>query len=306
MRIATILEPHGAGRAVAEAATKRGHEIVLLDSGVTSPHPDVGYFRTCTNEKWKARMLAGIAGMQAIGVPTLPSFENAKLYDDKAAQMAPLGPWLPRTSFITSDTEAAELAPHMSYPFVSKSREGAQSRNVRLIETPSQAAKEIQSAFGPSGIQLSIGSQRGYLLWQEFVEGNPHDIRVIRCGQHLFGLKRYNREHVPFASGSGKREPITTLDDPNTRLAFASAVDITEHVGTRWACFDFVFRAGRALCLEISFSWVEKAYDDCPCFDCDSLAPNGLTAASWAEFAVDELERLASRLEPALHAPLVA
>lgn len=292
MRIVTILEPQNAGRSIAAAAEKRGHEIFLLDRGMVK-NPDVAYFRTCTFAPWKDRALKGIAAMHAIGVPTLPSFNDAQLYDDKAAQIGPLKTWLPKTYLIGDGQAAAKIAAEMSFPFISKSRHGAASRNVRLIETRNQAANEIQYAFG-AGIPLKGGVQRGYLIWQEFIEGNQHDIRVVLCGENLFGLKRFNREKVPFASGSGKRETIRKLNDPDTRRAFETASYIARELGTRWACFDFVFRAGRVYCLEISFSWVEKAYNECPCFDRETLEPNGRMASAWADFAVDELESLAA------------
>jgi hypothetical protein len=132
------------------------------------------------------------------------------------------------------------------------------------------------------------------LIWQEFIADNDHDIRVCLCGDNLFGLKRWIRSpDMPFASGSGKRETIKSLSDPLIRAAFKMTVEISEAIGARWVCYDFVFRDGVPLVLEMSFSWVEKAYDECVCFDRKTLQKNGRTAASWAEFAVDELERIA-------------
>lgn len=293
----TCFGPPGAPQQVAAAAHARGHVI-------DHENPEVGYVRTCTFPPYRDAGLSLIGRLHERGIPTLPRYEDSLLYDDKRAQVDVLEDWLPHTGVITNADFARGAAQTMALPFVSKSARGAGSKNVRLIRTREEAEAEIRAAFGP-GIKAHRELQQGYLIWQEFIEGNDHDVRVVINGDHAYGLIRYNRSaEQPFASGSGKVAVIDSFewrhlssredqrDKHNTRRAFEMAREISAALSTRWACFDFVFRGERCFVLEISFSWVEAAYLDCPCFDLATLEPNGHTAREWATFAVEEMERL--------------
>ena len=280
MRLAIMDDARGCGRAVAGAAVRRGHVI-------DNASPDAGYVRTHTYEPWRRRGLEMIERLSRLHVPSIPSYRDSLLYDDKRLQAKVLAPWMPKTHVITDEA----FRPDMAYPFVSKSARGSASKNVRLVATPAQAEFERAAAFGSSGLRAVNEVQHGYLIWQEFIPGNDHDVRVCVCGDNLFGLIRGNRDEVPFASGSGRLTVIQGMRDPSVRAAFLCAIGIASKIGTRWACFDFVFRDGIPYVLEISFSWTEAAYNLCPCFGLD-FQPNGRTAAEWPEFAVTELERL--------------
>lgn len=294
----TAFGPPGAPQIVTAAAIARGHVI-------DHDNPEVAYIRTCTFPLYRDAGLDLALKLWHRDVPTLPPFKDTLLYDNKMRQSAhsALSRFMPLTGVITDMDFALGAASTMAYPFVSKSSRGAGSHNVRLIRTREEAEAEIRAAFG-AGIKAHRELQRGYLIWQEFIEGNDHDIRVVINGDNAYGLIRYNRsKDVPFASGSGKRDVITdiseafdTAESPEwwwqARKSFETAREIAAALGTRWACFDFVFRGERCYVLEISFSWVESAYADCPCFDLATLEPNGHTAAEWATFAVMEMERL--------------
>lgn len=301
MRLAVLNDPQGAGRRVLSAAIARGHTAAR-----NVEDADAVYVRTCTFGEWRGRGLKMIAEAHAAGKVSLPTYEQSMLYDDKAAQIPVLQRWLPPTRFITNPAEAWATIDGMRYPFVSKAAVGASSRNVRLVKNRDQAAGEINGAWGP-GIPLDKGTaknpkatqeQRGYLIWQDYIPGNPGDVRVVINGDFAYGLRRYNRpdpDH-PFASGSGKRDVIRALGDPDTEAlrAFIKADEISKSRGFRWACYDFVFDGGKTLVLEVSFSWVENAYDDCPLFPRGSSLPTNRRAAEWATLAVMELERMAA------------
>lgn len=284
MRFSTIFDPQNAGRKVHEAAVRRGH---IHDDA----SPEVAYVRTINYGPWKSISLGKLAELHRRKVPSVPGYADSLVYDDKRPQVRLLAPWSPATRLITDPRDVDPSA--MTFPFVSKSAEGSASKNVRLIRSEVEARAEADAVFG-SGLTVSQGSQIGYLIWQDFVPGNDRDVRVVVNGSRLYGLYRGNRDNVPFASGSGRLTSIASLDDVETLAAFEIADEIAEAIESRWCCFDFVFQLGQPLVLEVSFSWSERAYTDCVVFDRETLEPTGETAAAWAEFAVDEMERLAA------------
>lgn len=208
-----------------------------------------------------------VAALNRRGIATLPNAFEAELYDDKAAQVSVLKKWLPPTRFIQDAIEAAALAEKMTYPFMSKSKDGASSAGVRLIKTKEQAIREIKAVFGPGIRSVYNRKQRGYLLWQDFIPGNDCDYRVIITGNRLFGLKRYVRPDSPMASGSGNNEPVLTLDDPKALMAFEAAIEISNIIQTEWMAYDFVFDDDRCYVLEMSSAWVVGLYHFAQMFD---------------------------------------
>lgn len=284
MRLAYFDDRANWGKQVADAAIARGHAI-------DQDQPDVAFVRLLTFEPERTRGFDALAKYQIRGIPTMPG-ADAAWYDDKLAQVSILKPWLPQT-FIRMVQPSFEWISRLEFPLVSKAHTGAQSRNVRLLNSPQEAWLEALLAFG-SGIPLQpSGFQRGYILWQKFIPGNSGDIRVCVTGDYMFGLRRGNRDDVPFASGSGRLSIIEDLGDERTRRAFVLADEITEKLGIRWQAYDFVFDAdGRAYCLEASSAWTEKAYNDCPLFHRKDLSKTWLKGVSWASIMVDELERI--------------
>jgi hypothetical protein len=303
MRIYVFPDPRGVGQAVAKAAIKRGHDLVTQPA-----FGEVGYVRTMNYGEWRALSLGMLSNLHDLAFATLPSYQDSLLYDDKVEQLPVLSRWLPKTHVI-HNAPGVVVRPKMDLPFISKTASGSASKNVRIIRTQADADAEWKAAFGGEGIYcISAGRksrQRGYLYWQEFIPDNPYDIRVVVNGDHLYGLRRFNRsEDQPFASGSGKLEPIHNLlyktsvyahrdEVDHLRRSFQLAHEISLALGTRWACYDFVrdWKKGVTYVLEVSFSWTEPAYAQCPCFDRVTLEPNGRTAQEWPEFAVDEMER---------------
>ena len=157
----------------------------------------------------------------------IPSIFECRLYDDKYLQYREFGSWMPATQYLTSRKEAEAYLnrwrwifwkPRPNYPFISKSKEGASSSNIRFITTKEQAQEEIDQVFSEQGMPRLDRNNQGlvqkdYLLWQDFLPHNPNDWRVIILGQK-YGMiaKRYNRKDVPFASGSGEWVPVSDLE----------------------------------------------------------------------------------------------
>lgn len=282
-RIAIFRDCKGWYDKIAAAACARGHQIV-------DDEPDVAFARTVTFEPWRYRSIAFLQKWSAQGVPTLPEPGNILWYDNKLAQVEYLRSWLPVTVVVRAADPMP--APPGGYPFISKSSTGAASRNVRLVRDEIEARAEYESAFG-SGIPLKPrGVQKGYLYWQRLVPGNDGDIRVIVIGDEAFGVRRGNRDDVPFASGSGRVTIIDRIDNERTAQAFRLADEISRHLGTRWQAYDFVFDGEQIFCLEAACSWTDGAYEGCPTFDRATLEPTGTTQDDWPTRAVIEMERL--------------
>ena len=149
----------------------------------------------------------------------IPSLMELLVYDEKISQSQLFSKWLPKTWYLKSEDSAKSMLRNIKLPIISKSNEGAASSNVRLLMSNSDAKKEINMIFNGNGIpRYSKHHETGlfqekYLLWQEFLHGNTNDWRVIMLGQkYAWILKRYNREDMPFASGSNKSSPILNLD----------------------------------------------------------------------------------------------
>jgi hypothetical protein len=112
------------------------------------------------------------------------------------------------------------------------------------------------------GYAKTRGRERGYALFQSYVPGNDHDLRIIVIGDRAFGVKRFVRDGDFRASGSGHLSYARTdLPEDVVQLAFAYA----RRLRAQCVAFDFV-RApqGTPLLLEVSYAFTVTAYDACP------------------------------------------
>lgn len=182
--------------------------------------------------------------LQAINAPLVPSF----VFYDKA--------------------EALLWANTTSYPKVFKLKGGAGASNVKLVKNQSQAIKYINKAFGKGFSQFdswqyvkdrfgkyksgsisffsfvkSLGrlvfktdyaklqsKEKGYIYFQEFVENDGYDIRVVVINNKAVALKRLIRKNDFRASGSGNL--IFENDKINKRyieIAFEIARKLSTH-----------------------------------------------------------------------------
>lgn len=187
-----------------------------------------------------------------------------------------------------------------SFPKVFKLRGGAGSTNVKLVRNRQQARRMVKKAFGSgfpsydkwgdlkehirkfkwqqsSFVALAksirrlfvstrfartLGPQKGYVLFQEFIENNTFDIRVVVIGLRAFAIKRLVRPNDFRASGSGKilYEKIE-IDERCVSLAF----ETTEKLNAQCVAYDFVFdKNNQPLIVEINYGYDHKAYFPCP------------------------------------------
>lgn len=206
----------------------------------------------------------------------IPDLASCKVYEDKMAQFQLYGDWMPETHIILHPCSRTQLLDDsiekLGLPFISKGNVASASANVRLIRTRADAIEEYEKVFCKDGIPMRAGGrtlrQKGYLIWQKFLAGNDCDYRVCINGEYLNILKRGIRSaKEPFASGSGKTEPITKLGRDMTSLLAFSERFFHQHKLT-WGGIDVVW--DRELehwsVLETTLGWSFDAYKECVYF----------------------------------------
>lgn len=209
-------------------------------------------------------------------------------------------PYIPTYVFYDK-SEALKWADDTIWPKVFKLRGGAGAANVKLIKNKSEASRIISKAFGkgfssvnrtadfkdriktfirkkdfkslgiaikglgrlfvPTDFEKRNGRESGYVYFQEFIEDNSYDIRVIVIGEKAFAIKRNVRENDFRASGSGKIDYDKDLIDIRcVQIAF----ETSKKLDAQCLAYDFVFSNGIPLIVEISYGFAMKAYDYCP------------------------------------------
>lgn len=254
------------GRALLDTARKDGYFDAHLFEEISQPDEGYLFFHMHHHPQVRARHKY-MMGQFALNprLTLIPNYQSAMLYDNKLEQAKALSRWMPRTYVFTTPGSARRFIDStLFFPFISKSSEGASSHNVRFIQSYEEAKLEIKYAFSDIGIAGRYGArQRGYLIWQEFIEGNDYDIRVLAIGRQRLMLKRYNRSDRPMASGSGHNEPINALDgEAFEALQFAN--EFFREEKQTWSGIDLVRRGdGQWYMLECTVGWTVDGYKNC-------------------------------------------
>src|SRR5699024_4395678 len=189
--------------------------------------------------------------LEAIDAPLVPSY----VFYDKKEALA----WINKTSF----------------PKVFKLTRGSGAKNVSLVQKKSEAQKLIHTAFGKGfsqfnrfgnlkerirkykdgkssimGVVKGIGrlfiptdfskwqsNEKGYAYFQEFIENDGFDIRVVVIDNKAIALKRLVRENDFRASGSGKLVfDNEKIDKRYIKLAF----DTAEKLNSQYLAIDLI------------------------------------------------------------------
>jgi glutathione synthase/RimK-type ligase-like ATP-grasp enzyme len=236
------------------------------------------------------------------GRKVFPDYKTMWHFDDKVGQKYLLeairAPMVPSYVFYTKK-EAQAWTNNTNFPIVFKLRSGSSSDNVKLVKSKKQAFDLISQAFGKgfthydawpnlkerirkfkngkaSFLNVSkgfvrlfhttefakvAGREKGYIYFQEFIANNDSDIRIIVIGEKAFAIKRMVRENDFRASGSGhiffEKELI---DLASVKIAF----DVSTRLKAQCLAYDFVFKDGKPLIIEISYGFAITAYDQCP------------------------------------------
>ena len=108
----------------------------------------------------------------------------------------------------------------------------------------------------------TIGYERGYVYFQDFIPNNDFDIRVIVIGKRAFALKRMVRKGDFRASGSGEMKfEKEEFDERCIKMA----LNTNKKLNAQCLAYDFVFdENNNPLIVEISFGFAVEAYDNCP------------------------------------------
>lgn len=101
----------------------------------------------------------------------------------------------------------------------------------------------------------------GYVLFQEFLTGNDFDTRVTVIGDRAFAFRRMNRPGDFRASGSGNIDWNPKAID---RRCLELAFEISRKGKFQTMAFDFLYKEGRPLVCEISYTFVSSAVHACP------------------------------------------
>lgn len=279
-------DAHHWGQLLRAAAVRRGHEVSMFDEPRV---PDSGYVFMHMSHHQQVRMFhkraMAIMAMNP-NLTLIPSYRASDLYDDKLEQARQLSRWMPRTHVFYTPGSARRYLSLVKFPFVSKSSEGSSGHNVRVIRTMEEAREEIRLAFSDIGVRGKHGMiQRGYLLWQDHVEGPVHDLRVVAVGRQRMILQRRFREGDPT---SGRSVPVTrNAIDNDMRAGLELADEFLRTEDIRWCAVDLVSDGANWYVIECSAGWTMNSF-----YECDFVGPAGETRKGidvW-EVLLDEIE----------------
>ena len=196
------------------------------------------------------------------------------------------------------------------FPKVFKLKGGAGSQNVRLVHSQSEAKSLVNKAFSsgfpnydalgsfkeryrkwrlgkvsfnevikgilrfvkPPEFAKGLGREFGYVYFQDFMDGNDSDTRIIVIDKKAFALKRFVRENDFRASGSGNfAYEKDAFDERCLKIAF----EFTAKLNAQCVAFDFVFdKDKKPLIVEISYGFSPTGYDACPGYWDENLTWN--------------------------------
>ena len=260
-----------ATRGIRGAAFNAGHFTQHIEQGGIEPG-DVCFMRLDQHQPRLATEKPLLATLEAKGAILIPNRFHGELYEDKYLQARAFSPFMPETVLIDDEAKAMHMIGVFDYPFISKSKTGSASADVRLIRNANEAKREIEAVFG-DGLNTVHRAcetvQKDYLIWQEFLSGNPYDYRIVATGRSLMALQRHNWPGTVFASGSGENNPAP--ETPELWDVLRAAHKFFAATQARWCGIDMVrdSRSGQWKLLETTLGWQQSAYLDCPYY-CDA------------------------------------
>ncbi|MCO7355845.1 ATP-grasp domain-containing protein [Riemerella anatipestifer] len=199
-----------------------------------------------------------------------------------------------------NEKDALNSLSSTDFPIVAKLRRGAGATNVKLLKNRKEASEYIRTMFSKGynphssiignykqklniarsaggiknifikGIRYlknhvfsnkSLGNERGYFYFQEFLPNNDYDTRVVVVGNKAVAIRRGNRKNDFRASGSGNISyDVSLIDIKMIEIAF----ELRAKMNFQSLAFDFVYEANREpKIIEICFGFAMKAYDLC-------------------------------------------
>jgi len=122
------------------------------------------------------------------------------------------------------------------------------------------AAKRVYRTFSPPAYARQLPREKGYFLFQTFIENDGSDVRVVVVGDRAVALRRQVRHDDFRASGSGRIAfPDETLNPEYIRLAF----EVTERLGVVSMGMDFIeSTTGEIQLIEMSYGFPAENFLD--------------------------------------------
>ncbi|GJL50518.1 ATP-grasp domain-containing protein [Candidatus Nitrospira salsa] len=228
---------------------------------------------------------------------TFPNWRTCWFFEDKISQRYLLearGIPTPKTWVFWRRQDAIDFLGHSKYPIVLKLAFGICSDNVCLlrnfedgeywvsklfkegvaslkIPNPRPLLREI-AARGRDAAKALLGMdarsyslppdiQRGCVLFQEFIPGNDHDLRIVVIGYRAFAFRRMNRPGDFRASGSGL---IDWNPQEINEASIHLALSIAKKLGQQVITFDIVHRNHEPYVVEVSYYYEAWTVFECP------------------------------------------
>jgi glutathione synthase/RimK-type ligase-like ATP-grasp enzyme len=128
----------------------------------------------------------------------------------------------------------------------------------RLIGKLKKAPRILSSVYRKN---RSLGVERGYLYFQDFIPNNRFDTRItVLFNCYAFGFTRDVRKNDFRASGIGRLSyDITRINPKCIKIAF----DISRILDVQSIAIDFVDDSGEPLITEVSYGFVSSCIYDC-------------------------------------------
>lgn len=188
--------------------------------------------------------------------------------------------------------EAMEWVDSVSFPKVFKMRRGSGSDHVLLVKSNSEAKDLVRRAFGrgfpqyDAGSNLkerlrlfrngktnlknvlkgivrlgyttefsrTVGNEKGYVYFQDFIANNDHDIRINVVNGKAFAVRRDVRKGDFRASGSGvKHYDKHYFTDEVVKIA----QNVAKQLNLQAVAFDFIKQDSEYLITEISYGFCD-------------------------------------------------
>ena len=118
----------------------------------------------------------------------------------------------------------------------------------------------VARLFVLNDIQRYSGTEKGYILFQDFLANNTYDTRLIVIGNRCYGTRRYCSPNDFRASGSGLYDNDPKIfDKRSVQIAF----DVARKLNTQSIADDFIWDDKEPMICEISYIFCREIVEGC-------------------------------------------